>query len=55
VIKVVDKEKEYSLGIGDCLMVQDLEDPEDCVQVDAKEFSPFEVRVFKFLSEEEGW
>ncbi len=54
-LKIVDAEKEYSLGVGDCLMVQDTEDPDDCVQVDAKEFSPFEVRVFKFLSEEEGW
>lgn len=54
-LKVIDDDKEYSLGVGDCLMVQDLEDYEDMVQVDAKEFSPFEARVFKFLSDEEGW
>ena len=54
-LKVNDGDKEYSLGIGDCLMVQDLHDHENMVQVDYKEFSPFEVRVFKFLSGEEGW
>jgi hypothetical protein len=54
-IKVNDGDKEYSLGVGDCLMVQDLQDHDDMVQVDAKEFSQFEVRVFKFLSDEEGW
>ena len=54
-IKVIDDDKEYSLGIGDCLMVQDRQDPEDHCQVDYKEFSQFEVRVFKFLSGEEGW
>jgi hypothetical protein len=54
-IKIIDDEKEYSLGTGDCLMVQDRQDPEDYCQVDYKEFSQFEVRVFKFLSGEEGW
>jgi hypothetical protein len=54
-IKVIDDEMEYSLGMGDCLMVQDRQDPDDVVQVDAKEFSPFEARVFEFLSGEEGW
>jgi hypothetical protein len=53
-LKVVDDEKEYSLGeFGDCLIVQDLADPDDCVQVNAKDFSDFEVSVFKFLSDEE--
>ena len=54
-IKIIDNEKEYTLGTGDCLMVQDLEDSEDYCQVDYKEFSPFELRVFMFLSSEEGW
>lgn len=54
-IKILDSDKEYTLGEGDCLMVQDRHDPDDVVQVDAKEFSPFEARVFKFLSDEEGW
>ena len=53
-LRVIDDEMEYFLGVGDCLMVQGRQDPDDVVQVDAKEFSPFEVRVFKFLSEEEG-
>lgn len=53
-IKVIDNEKEYSLGAGECLMVQDLEDPEDCVQVDAEDFSDFEKEVWHFLFKAEG-
>ena len=53
-IKVIDDNKEYSLGMGDCLMVQDRQDSDDVVQVDAKEFSPFEALVYQFLSSEEG-
>jgi hypothetical protein len=53
-LRVIDDEKEYYLGeSGKCLMVQDLADPDDCVQVNAKDFSDFEVSVFKFLSDEE--
>jgi hypothetical protein len=48
-IKVVDSEKEYSLGGEGSLMVQDRQDPDDCVQVDAKEFSDFERSVWWFL------
>jgi hypothetical protein len=50
-LKVVDNEKEYTLA-GDSLMVQDLTDPDDCVQVDAKEFSDFECGVWLFLKGE---
>jgi hypothetical protein len=48
-LRVIDDEKEYSLGGEGSLMVQDLADPEDCVQVDAKEFSDFERSVWWFL------
>jgi hypothetical protein len=48
-IKVIDDEKEYSLCGSGSLMVQDLQDPDDCVQVDAKEFSSFERSVWWFL------
>jgi hypothetical protein len=49
-LRVIDDEKEYSLGEFDgCLIVQDLVDPEDCVQVDAKDFSEFERSVWWFL------
>lgn len=51
-MKVVDSEKEYTLADGDALMVQDLADPDDCVQVDAKEFSDFERSVWMFLKEQ---
>jgi hypothetical protein len=49
-LTVRDDDKEYSLGGEGSLMVQDLADPEDCVQVDAKEFSDFERSVFVFLT-----
>jgi len=49
-LKVNDGDKEYSLGSGGSLMVQDLHDHEDMVQVDAKEFSTFERYVWWFLS-----
>jgi len=53
-LRVIDDEKEYCLGeSGNCLIVQDLVDPDDCVQVDAKGFSDFEASVFKFLVGEE--
>jgi hypothetical protein len=49
-LKVIDNEKQYSLGEwGDCLLVQDLEDCEDVFQVDYQDFSLFEKDVFKFL------
>jgi len=49
-LRVIDDEKEYCLDeSGSSLIVQDLVDDEDCVQVDAKEFSDFEASVFKFL------
>ena len=48
-IKVIDDEKEYLLGEGNCLLIQDREDSEDFVQVDAKEFSSFEHDVWCFL------
>jgi hypothetical protein len=51
-LKVIDSEKEYTLGGEGSLMVQDRQDPDDCVQVDAKEFSDFESRVWLFLSNE---
>lgn len=51
-LMVIDDEKEYSLGDSGCLLVQDREDPDDCVQVDAKEFSDFERRVWWFLFNE---
>jgi hypothetical protein len=35
-------------------MVQDLEDREDCCQVDQREFSEFEREVFNFLVKIEG-
>ena len=47
-MRVIDNEKEYFLA-GEALMVQDLEDREDCCQVDQKEFSKFEREVFDFL------
>ena len=50
-LKVIDDDKEYSLAGEGSLMVQDRADPEDCVQVDAKEFSDFERSVFVFLTE----
>jgi hypothetical protein len=53
-LKVVDSEKEYTLA-GDSLMVQDLTDPDDCVQVDAKDFSDFECGVWLFLKGESRW
>jgi hypothetical protein len=53
-LKVIDSEKEYELGDGDCLIVQDIQDPDDCVQVDAKEFSDFELKVYQFLTNERG-
>ena len=49
-LRVIDDEKEYSLSGEGSLMIQDLADPEDCVQVDAKEFSDFEHSVFVFLT-----
>ena len=49
-LRVIDDEKEYSLSGEGSLMIQDLADPEDCVQVDAKEFSVFEHSVFVFLT-----
>jgi hypothetical protein len=51
-LKVVDGEKEYTLGGEGSLMVQDLTDPDDCVQVDAKDFSGFERNVWWFLQGE---
>jgi hypothetical protein len=48
-LKVIDDEKEYPLTGEGWLMVQDLIDSEDCVQVDAKEFSDFEHSVWCFL------
>ena len=51
-LKVIDSEKEYTLAGGGALMVQDLQDPDDCVQVDAKEFSEFERSVWWFLQGE---
>jgi len=48
-LKVNDGDKEYYLGGAGSLMVQDLQDPDDCVQVDAKEFSAFERYVWWFL------
>jgi hypothetical protein len=53
-LKVIDSEKEYTLGGEGSLMVQDRQDPDDCVQVDAKEFSDFERSVWWFLSNERG-
>jgi len=52
-LKVVDAEKEYALGEGGSLMVQDREDPDDCVQVDAEHFSDFERDVWWFLTKAE--
>lgn len=52
-LKVIDDDKEYELGEG-CLMVQDRHDPDDCVQVDAKDFSDFELSVYQFLTNERG-
>jgi hypothetical protein len=49
-LKIIDNEKEYSRGLGDCLMVQDLKDHEDMVQVSYKDFSQFELMVFTFLT-----
>jgi hypothetical protein len=50
-LTVRDDDKEYSLGEwGDCLMVQDLQDPEDCYQVSSRDFSEFEHSVFVFLT-----
>jgi hypothetical protein len=48
-LRVIDKEKQYTLAGESSLMVQDLNDPDDCVQVDAKEFSDFERSVWSFL------
>jgi hypothetical protein len=48
-LKVIDEEKQYTLAGEGSLMVQDLNDPDDCVQVDAKEFSDFERSVWRFL------
>lgn len=48
-LKVIDDEKQYTLAGEGSLMVQDLQDLEDCVQVDAKEFSEFEHSVWQFL------
>jgi PHD/YefM family antitoxin component YafN of YafNO toxin-antitoxin module len=53
-LKVIDSEKEYELGDGECLIVQDRQDPDECVQVDAKEFSEFELKVYQFLTSEGG-
>lgn len=47
-LKVIDSEKEYWVE-GNSLFVQDLEDSEDCVQIDSKEFSSFEKEVYNFL------
>ena len=52
-LRVIDGEKEYTLAGEGSLMVQDLNDPEDYCQVDAKEFSEFERSVWWFLSNEE--
>jgi UDP-galactopyranose mutase len=52
-VKIRDDDNEYSL-CGDCsLMVQDLENPKDYCQVDAKEFSEFEHSVWQFLINQE--
>jgi hypothetical protein len=51
-LRVIDAEKEYTLGGEGSLMVQDLVDHDDCVQVDAKEFSEFERKVWWFLQGE---
>jgi hypothetical protein len=51
-LKIIDDDKEYELGDGECLIVQDRHDPDDCVQVDAKEFSEFELKVYQFLTNE---
>jgi hypothetical protein len=51
-LRVIDDEKQYALGGEGSLMVQDLVDPDDCVQVDAKEFSDFERKVWWFLQGE---
>ena len=51
-LKVVDDETEYTLAGGGSLMVQDLKDPENCCQIDAKEFSEFERSVWWFLFNE---
>lgn len=48
-LKVIDDDKEYSLAGEGSLMVQDRVDPDDCVQVDAKDFSDFERSVWWFL------
>jgi hypothetical protein len=49
-LTVRDDDNEYSLGgFGECLMVQDLENPKDYCQVDAKDFSEFEAYVYEFL------
>jgi hypothetical protein len=53
-LMVIDDDKEYSLAGESSLTVQDRQDPDDCVQVDAKEFSDFESRVWLFLSNERG-
>jgi hypothetical protein len=53
-LKIIDDDKEYELGDGECLIVQDRHDPDDCVQVDAKEFSEFELKVYQFLTSEGG-
>lgn len=53
-LMVVDDDKEYSLAGESSLMVQDRQDADDCVQVDAKEFSDFELKVWKFLTSERG-
>jgi hypothetical protein len=48
-LKITDDEKEYSLCGSGSLMVQDLQDPDDCVQIDAKDFSDFERSAWWFL------
>jgi len=50
-LMVIDDDKEYALG-DNSLMVQDRHDPDDCVQVDAKDFSEFENKVYQFLVSE---
>ena len=52
-LTVRDDDNEYSLCGDGSLMVQDLENPKDYCQVDAKEFSEFERSVWQFLTNQE--
>jgi hypothetical protein len=54
-LTVRDDDNEYALGeFGECLMIMDLENPKDYCQVDAKDFSDFEQRVWQFLKGEQA-